>query len=71
MIGGTLGSRNTVLRFRCNALSDPPVDPPANELHMTYKTIQAETKLLSAVLHSHGMREVSKKINSFLLFLEV
>jgi hypothetical protein len=28
---------------------------------MTYKTIQAETKLLSAVLHSHGMREVSKK----------
>ncbi|KAJ4437027.1 hypothetical protein ANN_17160 [Periplaneta americana] len=57
MIGGLLGSRNTVLRFRCSALSDPPMDPPANELHMTYKTIQAETKLLSAVLHSHGMRE--------------
>jgi len=66
LIGGSLGSRNAVLRFRCGALSDPPVDPPANELHMTYKTIQAETKLLSAVLHSHGMREVSKRAISSL-----
>jgi len=63
-----LGSRNAVLRFRCSALSDPPIDPPANELHMTYKTIQAETKLLSAVLHSHGMREVSKRSISSSLF---
>jgi hypothetical protein len=70
MIGGQLGSRNTVLRFQCSALSDPPVDPPANELHMTYKTIQAETKLLSAVLQSHGMREVSKKIVSSLSFIK-
>jgi hypothetical protein len=69
VIGGPLGARNTMLRFRCSALSDPPVHPPAHELHMTYRTIQAETKLLSAVLHSHGMREVSRKIFSSSLFI--
>jgi hypothetical protein len=69
IIGGPLGARNTVLRFRCSALSDPPVHPPAHELHMTYKTIQAETKLLSAVLCSHGMREVSKKMVLSSLFI--
>ncbi|PNF30209.1 hypothetical protein B7P43_G08430, partial [Cryptotermes secundus] len=65
VMGGPLGARNTVLRFRCSALSDPPVHPPAHELHMTYRTIQAETKLLSAVLHSHGMREVHPNIPDF------
>ncbi|PSN31902.1 hypothetical protein C0J52_21196 [Blattella germanica] len=65
LIGGPMGSRNAVLRFRCSALSDPPAEPPANELHMTYKTIQAETKLLAAVLHSHGMREVHPNIPDF------
>ena len=57
-------ARGAVLKFHCSALSDPPSDPPANELHMTYKTIQAETKLLAKVLNAHGMREVSSSFIS-------
>ncbi|XP_049952504.1 tubulin polyglutamylase TTLL5 isoform X2 [Schistocerca serialis cubense] len=59
------GPKNAVLQFRCCALSNPPVDPPANELHMTYKTVQAETKLLAAILNAHGMREVHNSIPDF------
>ncbi|KAF4525873.1 hypothetical protein B566_EDAN015976 [Ephemera danica] len=59
LVGGQLGGKNTFLQFRCSALADQPENPPAYTLHMTYKTIQAETKLISAVLHAHGMREVS------------
>ncbi|KAJ8873878.1 hypothetical protein PR048_024714 [Dryococelus australis] len=59
IVGGSLGSKNTYLQFRCLALSNPPVCSPAHELHMTYKTIQAETKLLAAVLGAHGITEVS------------
>nr|CAD7437845.1 unnamed protein product [Timema bartmani] len=51
-------SKGQVLQFRCSALSNPPTNPPASNLHMTYKTIQAETKLLAAVLGAHGLREV-------------
>lgn len=55
-----VGSSKTAnLQFRCVALSSPPVNSPGAELHMTYKTVQAETKLLCAVLNAHGMREVS------------
>lgn len=57
-IGGPVGSRTAVLLFRCSALSHPPAAPPGELLHMTYKTHQAETKLLTAVLTAHGLREV-------------
>lgn len=56
---GPIGSRSAVLQFRCSALSKAPVNPPGDVLHMTYKTVQAETKLLAAVLNAHGLREVS------------
>lgn len=58
-VGGPIGSRGAVLQFLCSALSKPPQNPPADVLHMTYKTHQAETKLLSALLNAHGFREVS------------
>jgi hypothetical protein len=58
LVGGALGGKNTFLQFRCSVLADRPDNPPAYALHMTYKTIQAETKLISALLHAHGMREV-------------
>lgn len=57
--GGAIGSKSCVLQFRCGALSKAPVAPPGEVLHMTYKTYQAETKLLNAVLNAHGLREVS------------
>ncbi|XP_063231259.1 tubulin polyglutamylase TTLL5 [Bacillus rossius redtenbacheri] len=65
VVGGSLGSKSTYLQFRCLALSAPPACPPAHELHMTYKTIQAETKLLAAVLCAHGMTEVRPNIPDF------
>ncbi|XP_008472675.1 uncharacterized protein LOC103509820 [Diaphorina citri] len=46
-----------VLHVKCSALEENPENPPANRLHMTYKTHQAETKLLNALLTAHGMRE--------------
>ncbi|EEB14625.1 hypothetical protein Phum_PHUM313710 [Pediculus humanus corporis] len=54
----TVGSgKNTYLWFHCAALVNPPLKPPAASVHMTYKFLQAETKLLSALLQNHGMRE--------------
>lgn len=58
----TVGTgRNTFLWFHCAALANPPEDPPAGAVHMTYKFMQAETRLLSALLHNHGLREVREK----------
>lgn len=55
----TVGSgRNTFLWFHCAALANPPSEPPAGAVHMTYKFMQAETRLLSALLINHGLREV-------------
>jgi len=51
--------KNKCLWFHCAALATPPQDAPAAGLHMTYKFMQAETKLLSALLHNHGLREVT------------
>lgn len=59
-IGGPPGTRGTVLAFKCSALSNPPTVPPGDLLHMTYKTQQTETKLLTAMLASHGLKEVSE-----------
>lgn len=50
--------RNRVLRFTCNALSCPTSSLPAEKLHMTFKSLQAEIKLLSFLLMSHGFHEV-------------
>lgn len=55
----TVGNgKTTFLWFHCAALANPPSEPPAAAVHMTYKFLQAETKLVSALLHSHGLREV-------------
>lgn len=51
-------AKNAVLHVKCSALEENPENPPAHRLHMTYKTHQAETKLLNALLTAHGMREV-------------
>lgn len=52
-------ARNAVLHIKYSALEESPENPPAHRLHMTYKTHQAETKLLNALLTAHGLREVS------------
>lgn len=51
--------RNRILKFSCNAISNSSSTLPAGKLHMTFKTVQAETKLLYALLVAHGFHEVS------------
>lgn len=62
LIGGNLGNRNAVLVFRSSALAcntdDAIRSKPAFKLHVTYKVLQAETKLLSKLLDRHGFTEV-------------
>ncbi|KAF7991613.1 hypothetical protein HCN44_008984 [Aphidius gifuensis] len=65
LINGPSGSKAPVLRFKCSALSTPPEDSPAKQLHMTYKIIQADTKLISLLLQSHGLTEVSVNDTDF------
>lgn len=64
-IGGPPGSRGAVLVFRSSALGKPPVVPPGDLLHMTYKTQQTETKLLTAMLAAHGFKEVGQDVSEF------
>ncbi|XP_063992040.1 tubulin polyglutamylase TTLL5 isoform X2 [Diachasmimorpha longicaudata] len=59
LVNGPSGSKAPVLRFKCSALATPPEDPPAKQLHMTYKIIQADTKLMTLLLQCHGLTEVS------------
>lgn len=69
LLGGVLGSRNAVLVFKSNALADPnggsDQDKPAYKLHITYKVLQAETKLLSKLLDCHGVAEVAPNSSDF------
>lgn len=53
--------RNRVLKFTCTPGLSSGSTLPAEKLHMTYKTIQAETKLLNALLAAHGFHEVCGK----------
>ncbi|XP_050312018.1 tubulin polyglutamylase TTLL5 isoform X2 [Anthonomus grandis grandis] len=69
LLGGPLGSRNAILVFRSCALADPnsptDKDKPAKKLHVTYKVLQAETKLLSKLLDCHGVTEVAPNSSDF------
>lgn len=65
---GPSGVKTNVLIFRCSTLTSQPPNLPAEALHMSYKTLHSETKLLNALLTSHGFVEVTKNmIDSFLL----
>ncbi|XP_057653784.1 tubulin polyglutamylase TTLL5 isoform X5 [Diorhabda carinulata] len=67
--GGTLGSRNTVLIFKSSALANASEEliqqKPAYKLHITYKVLQAESKLLSKLLDCHGVTEVAPNSSDF------
>ncbi|XP_039312801.1 tubulin polyglutamylase TTLL5 isoform X3 [Solenopsis invicta] len=58
LLNGPNGSKTPVLRFKCSALATPPKDPPAKQLHMTYKIFQTDTRLINLLLQSHGLIEV-------------
>ncbi|XP_025263727.1 tubulin polyglutamylase TTLL5 isoform X2 [Camponotus floridanus] len=59
LLNGSNGKKPPVLCFKCSALATPPEDPPAKQLHMTYKIFQTDTKLINLLLQSHGLIEVS------------
>lgn len=69
LLGGTLGSKNAILVFRASALANSSEryihSKPAHKLHITYKVLQAETKLLSKLLDCHGITEVSNNSSDF------
>ncbi|XP_043271937.1 tubulin polyglutamylase TTLL5 [Venturia canescens] len=65
LINGPAGSKISVLKFKCSALATPPENPPAKQLYMTYKTFQADTKLISLLLQAHGFTEVGAKATDF------
>ncbi|XP_011138899.1 tubulin polyglutamylase TTLL5 isoform X3 [Harpegnathos saltator] len=58
LMNGPNGCKAPLLRFKCSALAMPPEDPPAKQLHMTYKIFQTDTKLINLLLQSHGLVEV-------------
>ncbi|CAH1107627.1 unnamed protein product [Psylliodes chrysocephalus] len=69
LTGGLLGSKNTVLLFRSSALanaSDSSIQSkPGYKLRITYKVLQAESKLLSKLLDCHGITEVAPNSMDF------
>ncbi|KAL3287127.1 hypothetical protein HHI36_001608 [Cryptolaemus montrouzieri] len=69
LLCGPLGSRNAILVFKSSALAHTTElsirDKPAYKLHITYKVLQAETKLLSKLLDCHGVTEVAANSSDF------
>ncbi|KAJ8979747.1 hypothetical protein NQ317_004734 [Molorchus minor] len=69
LVGGPLGSKNAVLLFRSSALANASElsiqEKPAYKLHITYKVLQAETKLLAKLLDCHGITEVAPNSSDF------
>ncbi|XP_022904473.2 tubulin polyglutamylase TTLL5 isoform X1 [Onthophagus taurus] len=69
IIGGPLGSKNAILIFRSSALANATditiQSKPAYKLHITYKVLQAETKLLAKLLECHGITEVIPTSSDF------
>ncbi|KYQ47236.1 Tubulin polyglutamylase TTLL5, partial [Trachymyrmex zeteki] len=65
LLNGPNGSKMPVLRFKCSALATPPENPPAKQLHMTYKIFQTDTKLINLLLQSHGLMEVPMNETDF------
>ncbi|XP_071576774.1 tubulin polyglutamylase TTLL5 isoform X1 [Temnothorax nylanderi] len=65
LLNGPNGSKTSVLRFICSALATPPEDPPAKQLHMTYKIFQTDTRLINLLLQSHGLKEVPMNETDF------
>ncbi|KAK9703147.1 Tubulin-tyrosine ligase family [Popillia japonica] len=69
LLGGPLGSRNAILIFRSSALANATdasiQNKPAFKLHITYKVLQAETKLLAKLLECHGVTEVANNSSDF------
>ncbi|KAG7200185.1 hypothetical protein KM043_000619 [Ampulex compressa] len=64
LLNGPSGSKTSLLRFKCSALATPPEEPPAKQLHMTYKIFQTDAKLINALLQSHGLMETVRGTNS-------
>ncbi|XP_044265765.1 tubulin polyglutamylase TTLL5 isoform X1 [Tribolium madens] len=69
LLGGTLGNRHATLVFKSSALANCTQksiqEKPGHKLHITYKVLQAETKLLSKLLECHGIVEVPPNSSDF------
>ncbi|CAH0551742.1 unnamed protein product [Brassicogethes aeneus] len=69
LLNGPLGSKNSLLVFKSSELANSSElairVKPAYKLHVTYKVLQAETRLLSKILDCHGVTEVPPNSSDF------
>ncbi|KAI9559995.1 hypothetical protein GHT06_014003 [Daphnia sinensis] len=59
------GRKPSVVKFRASVLSGTPPFQVGKALNLTFRTAQSDTWLVSALLSSHGLTEVSATNNDF------
>ena len=52
------GRKLPIVIFNCNALSQPQPMLAGQKYHLTFKTVNADAKLISQICHAHGFHEV-------------
>ena len=52
------GRKLPIVIFNCNALSSPQPMLAGQKYHLTFKTVNADAKLISQICHAHGFHEV-------------
>ena len=52
------GKKLPIVIFHCNALSQPQPMAAGQKYHLTFKTVNADAKLISQICHAHGFHEV-------------
>ena len=52
------GKKLPIVIFNCQALSQPQPLAAGQKYHLTFKTVNADAKLISQICHAHGFHEV-------------
>ena len=52
------GKKIPIVIFNCQALSKPQPQAVGQKYHLTFKTVNADAKLISQICHAHGFHEV-------------
>ena len=52
------GKKLPIVIFNCTALAQPQTLAAGQKYHLTFKTVNADAKLISQICHAHGLHEV-------------
>ena len=52
------GKKLPIVIFNCTALAQPQTLAAGQKYHLTFKTVNADAKLISQICHAHGFHEV-------------